>query len=190
MVRAKKIQQEYFDKRVRDSHPYKVGDLVWLLRRNIPSQRPSPKLDFKKLGPFKIEAIIGPAAYRLLLPPELKRLHPVFHTSLLLPFIDPKSFPGRKGPSIPRGPVISSTRILDASDIESIIGYRKLPANSTEMRHEYLVTWRNGTTADNSWVKGGLIDLSLHPYLLQFHDSFGDSPAILPADKSIRIPYP
>ncbi|KNE86900.1 hypothetical protein PSTG_19731, partial [Puccinia striiformis f. sp. tritici PST-78] len=108
-------------------------------------------LDFKKLGPFKIEAIIGPVAYRLTLPPELKRLHPVFHTALLLPFIDPKSFPGRKGPSAPRGPANSRYQEFDAADIESIIGYRQLSSQAHEMIHEYLVTWRGGSTADNSW---------------------------------------
>jgi hypothetical protein len=30
------------------------GDQVYLLRRNIKTTRPSDKLDYKKLGPFKI----------------------------------------------------------------------------------------------------------------------------------------
>ncbi|KAI7951025.1 hypothetical protein MJO29_009699 [Puccinia striiformis f. sp. tritici] len=98
MTHAKEVQKEYFDKRVREAHPFKVGDWVWLLRRNIASTWPSPKLDFKKLGPFRIEAVIGPVAYRLTLPPELKRLHPVFHTALLLPFIDPAIIPWSQGP--------------------------------------------------------------------------------------------
>ncbi|KAI7955772.1 hypothetical protein MJO29_007171 [Puccinia striiformis f. sp. tritici] len=190
MMRAKKIQKEYFDRRVRDAPAYKVGDLVWLLRKNISSQRPSPKLDFKKLGPFRIEACIGSAAYRLSLSPELKRLHPVFHTSLLLPFIDPQSFPGRLGPIVPWGPVVATSWELDAFDIDSIFGYRQLPLHAHTMTHEYLVTWQNGSTADNSWVKGVLLAVSLHPYLEQFHKIYGDSTVILSADKSIKIPSP
>ncbi|KAI7967522.1 hypothetical protein MJO29_000799 [Puccinia striiformis f. sp. tritici] len=157
MFRAKEIQREYFDRRARDSHPYKVGDWVWLLRRNINSQRPSPKLDFKKLGPFKIEAIIGAAAYR---------------------------------PSIPLGPAISSSREFDESDIDAIIGYRKLPIGSHELLHEYLVTWRNGSSADTAWVKGGLLAISLHPYLLQYHETHGDFPKVLPTNQFIRISPP
>ncbi|KNE89530.1 hypothetical protein PSTG_17012 [Puccinia striiformis f. sp. tritici PST-78] len=190
MAHAKEVQREYFDKRVRESHPYEVGDWVWLLRRNISSQRPSPKLDFKKLGPFRIEAVINPVVYRLTLPPELKRLHPVFHTALLLPFVDPKSFPGRKGPSAPRGPTTSRYREFDETDVESIIGYRQLSIQAHEWIHEYLVTWRNGSTADNSWVKGGLLALSLHPYIEEFHELYGDSSEILTADNAIRIPHP
>ncbi|KNE91119.1 hypothetical protein PSTG_15471, partial [Puccinia striiformis f. sp. tritici PST-78] len=152
--------------------------------------RPSAKLDFKKLGPFRIEAIIGPAAYRITLSPEFKRLHPVFHTSLLVPFIDPKSFPGRRGPSVPRGQIVPSSRELDASDIDSIIGHRQLPLQAGAMTHEYLVTWRNGSTADNSWVKGALLAVSLHPYLEQFHTLYENSSNILSADDSIKIPAP
>src|SRR5437667_3934318 len=74
-------QARYYDakhKRVE----YKVGDKVWLLSSNIHTQRPSKKLDWKRLGPYPILERIGTHAYRLHLPPSL-RIHPVFHISLL-----------------------------------------------------------------------------------------------------------
>ena len=37
-----------------DAPQFEVGDFVWLLRRNIATTRPCPKLDYKKLGPFRI----------------------------------------------------------------------------------------------------------------------------------------
>ena len=43
----------------------KSGDMVWLLPRNIHTTRPSKKLDWKKIGPFKITAKIGSNAYPL-----------------------------------------------------------------------------------------------------------------------------
>jgi hypothetical protein len=183
LKRAKEIQKEYFDRRARDSPSYSEGDWVWLLRRNIATKRPSTKLDFKRLGPFQIAKDLGNEAFHLSLPPDLRRIHPVFHSSLLLPYIDPKSFPGRQVPNAPLGHNTSYHRDFDEQDVESIIGYRRMGPT----KHEYLVTWRGGSPADNSWVKGGHFAESIHPYIEQFHKKFGTSPISLPADKSVRI---
>ena len=58
------------------------GDKVYLLRKNIKTKRLSDKLDFKKIGPFKVEEVISTTNYRLSLPSTI-RIHPVFHISLL-----------------------------------------------------------------------------------------------------------
>jgi hypothetical protein len=66
---------------------FKVGDLVWLNRKNIETTRPSLKLDFKRFGPFKITKVVGESklAFELDLPPRW-RIHNVFHGSLLDPY--------------------------------------------------------------------------------------------------------
>lgn len=80
-------------RRRKSSPAYKVGDMVWLDARNIQTQRPAKKLDSRNLGPFKIEQIINPRAYKLALPTSM-RIHPVFHTSLL--HLDPSNpLPGQ-----------------------------------------------------------------------------------------------
>ena len=39
------------------------------------------------IGPYEIIAIVGTVAYRLDLPPELSKVHNVFHVSMLLKYI-------------------------------------------------------------------------------------------------------
>ena len=41
------------------------------------------KLSSRFIGPYEILERIGPVAYRLALPPELAKLHNVFHESML-----------------------------------------------------------------------------------------------------------
>ena len=41
------------------------------------------KLSPRYIGPYEIIEKIGPLAYRLALPPELSRIHDVFHVSML-----------------------------------------------------------------------------------------------------------
>ena len=60
---------------------FQVGDMVWLLRLNITTIHPCAKLDYTKLGPFRISECINLVAYWLDLPPHY-RIHDVFHVSL------------------------------------------------------------------------------------------------------------
>ena len=45
------------------------------------------KLAPRYIGPFEIMSRVGEVAYRLVLPPELSRIHPVFHVSMLRKYI-------------------------------------------------------------------------------------------------------
>jgi hypothetical protein len=78
-------QKKQVDHRHKDHPNSKVGDKVWLLRKNITTTRPCAKLDYKRLGPFKIAKLIGVVACQLELPPQFK-IHNVFHVSLLKPY--------------------------------------------------------------------------------------------------------
>ena len=60
---------------------YKIGDMVWLSTRNIKTERPSKKLDYKMISPYKVKELIG-SSYWLELPHTMK-IHDIFHPNLL-----------------------------------------------------------------------------------------------------------
>ena len=76
MSRAQTIQAKQADKHCRKGVELRIGDRVWMDARNITTQRPSKKLDWKRLGPYEITEVISPWAYRLDLPMDI-HIHPV-----------------------------------------------------------------------------------------------------------------
>jgi len=65
---------------------FKEGDKVYLFRKNVKTKRPSDKLDYKKLGLFKIDKKIGSINYKFKLPKTIE-IYPVFHILLLEPVL-------------------------------------------------------------------------------------------------------
>jgi hypothetical protein len=75
--RKKQVKTQFTQAQVKyktnyDAHHQKAlifiaGDMVWSSRRHITTSRPSSKLDFKRLGPFKVLSAIGDSklAYKL-----------------------------------------------------------------------------------------------------------------------------
>ena len=112
------------------------GDLAYLLRRHIRTKRPSDKLDFKKLGPYKILEQVGPVNYRLELPVKSK-LHPVFHVSLLEP---------AKGTYIPDAMEIQPEHETDEYEVEKILDERQV-----RNQKQYLVKWLGYPSSENTW---------------------------------------
>jgi len=82
---AQDRQKSYADRRRKDLE-FEVNDMVFLKvspwKGVIRFQRRG-KLNPRFIGPFRVIERIGPVAYRLELPPELDRIHNVFHVSLL-----------------------------------------------------------------------------------------------------------
>jgi hypothetical protein len=62
------------------------GQKVWLNARNLMLPYGSIKLAPRRHGPFIIEEVQSPVVYRLRLPPQWN-IHPVFHASLLTPYV-------------------------------------------------------------------------------------------------------
>jgi hypothetical protein len=53
----------YYNKSKLERSRFREGDLIYLLRRNIKTIRPSDKLDYKKFNPFKIKRNIKDINY-------------------------------------------------------------------------------------------------------------------------------
>jgi hypothetical protein len=81
---AQATYKKHYNAYIKPSPGFRPGDLVWLSHWSITTIRPSQKLDFRRLGPFKILECVGKSkvAYKLDLPATM-RIHPVFHKSLL-----------------------------------------------------------------------------------------------------------
>ena len=110
--------------------------MVYLLRKNIRTKRPSDKLNHTKLGPFKIQEKLEPVTFRLKLPWHM-RIHPVFHISLL-----------EKAPeNAKRGPVhIDKETQEPLYEVDHIIGHKLVQ----DKRH-YLIHWKDYQHSEDTW---------------------------------------
>jgi len=85
MKAAQSRQKAYVDKRRRPLE-LEVGDRAFLKvssMKRVKRTSKRNKLDPRYVGPFEILDRIGPFAYRLALPPDMERMHNVFHVSQL-----------------------------------------------------------------------------------------------------------
>jgi hypothetical protein len=87
LTKAKDEYSMYYNHRREPAPVFTPGDKVWLDGSNIATNRPSSKLSHQRLGPFVVKACVGHGAYHLALPPQLRRLHPVFPVVKLSPVL-------------------------------------------------------------------------------------------------------
>jgi hypothetical protein len=135
---------------------FKVGDKVKLstVNLNLPSTM-SKKLAARFLGPFKVERVINPVAYKLKLPASLK-IHPVFHINLLRPWKEDQEFPEHKGESSPVHVYPDDDQWL----VDKLLDKRRERVGR-QWVIKYLVRWLNCGPEDNSWEPASNIEKSL-----------------------------
>ncbi len=118
--------------------PLVVGQKVWLSSENVNlAGNPSGKFRQRYLGPFRVKRLVSKVACELELPPTLKRLHPVFHVSLLKPHVEDEIHPAQPQPD----PVLND----DGEEeyyVEEIIGHRLRKYGRAAPRLELLVRWK------------------------------------------------
>jgi len=161
---AQNDQARYYDanhKRVE----FNVGDKVWLHSTHIRTQRPSKKLDWKRLGPFPVLKRVGLQSYRLQLPHSMK-VHPVFHVVFLEPYHE-NPFPGRVQPPPP--PIVVDGE--EEWEVEEVLDSKLI-----HKRLHYLVKWKGYDPSENSWQPAS--DLTNSPNLIQeFHLRYPQKPS-------------
>jgi hypothetical protein len=99
LLHVQRTAKSKYDIHHADPPSFKPSNLVMLLRHNLKTTRPTEKLDFCKLGPFKVVKKVSSNAYELNLLVSMLCLHPVFNINLLEPYITPSDFPGPSPPS-------------------------------------------------------------------------------------------
>jgi len=102
--KAQEDMTRYYNRRRSLAPVFKPGDRVYLDASDIKTTCPSPKLSYRRLGPFKIECQVRPSAYLLKLPHGLRQLHPVFNMVKLSAAPD-DPIPERK-PQAPPPPIV------------------------------------------------------------------------------------
>ena len=136
---AQRRTVDHYNRRHKDIE-FKVGDMVYINRKNWKTRRPTPKLDTRFAGPYPVQERVGRRAYRITLPANL-RVHDVFHVSLLEP---------ARNSSIPQRstqPIVPSLPDEDLDfEVEAIVGKR-----SHNGATQYKVLWRGYPEEAASW---------------------------------------
>jgi hypothetical protein len=140
--RTQDFQARHYDRKYKPTE-FQLGDLVWLNATNITTTRPSKKLDWKRLGPFKIVKRIDLQAYQLELPITMRYIHNVCHVSLLKLY--------KSTPMLPHGfppplPPLYTKDSHDYFEIEAI-----LDSKADRRTTKYLIKWKGYPNSDNSW---------------------------------------
>ncbi|THC87561.1 hypothetical protein EYZ11_012993 [Aspergillus tanneri] len=138
LEKAQKAMARQYNKR-RIDRQFKIGDQVMLRAKNVSTVRPNAKLDHRQLGPFSIIDAWGNQSYKLQLPPKYRRLHPVFHVSLLEPYHER---PGQwsRPPPIP----INGE---EEWEVDQILEEKRDKSGNIS----YLVRWKGYPPDDDTW---------------------------------------
>ena len=139
-------QKSYINMKRKDIR-YEVGEKVFLKvspRKKVMRFEKKGKLSPRFIGPYEVTEKVGPVAYRLALPPDLEKIHNVFHVSMLRSY--------RSDPTH----VVSSETI----ELRPDLTYEEEPVEILarevkELRSKKIllvkVMWRNHKTEEATW---------------------------------------
>jgi hypothetical protein len=134
---------ERHSNRKRMGHVFGVGDKVLLSNKHfIPPayQGRKRKLAGKFAGSYEVVQFESPVAVKLSLPSGTKA-HPVFHTSMLRPYVPDTT--GERTPPPPEPVIVDG---FEEYEVEEILAQRR-SRNQTQ----YLAKWMNYPVSDASW---------------------------------------
>ncbi|KAF8627263.1 hypothetical protein AX17_006344 [Amanita inopinata Kibby_2008] len=85
LVKARDEMKRYYDRHRQPAPKYQVGNKVYVSAEDFRTTRLIQKLSHRYLGLWPILAKVGEHAYRLKLPAQYSRIHPVFGVTKLMP---------------------------------------------------------------------------------------------------------
>lgn len=172
---AQETQKKATDQHRKVGPSFGVGDQVWLIRHQLKTTRPCSKLDYQRLGPFKIKERINDVTFRLELLFHM-RIHPVFHVSLLEPY-HTNRIPGRHLPPPPPFVLEDEEEYEVASVLDSKISRGRL---------FYFVDWKGYTPNDRTWEPTEHLEHAADK-VAEFHRRYPQKPGpIHPATRGTR----
>ena len=143
MEKAVTTQKAYYDRKHRDIQ-FTVGDSVLLSTQNLRLKGIPHKLQGKFCGPYKILEKIGAQAYRLQLP-NMWRIHPVFHVSLL------KQWWPSTLQQVPGEVELEDADQPQYFDVEKILRWR-WNSKTRRQQREFLVLWQGYPVEEAEWI--------------------------------------
>ncbi|PRP74586.1 retrotransposable element protein [Planoprotostelium fungivorum] len=162
LERARQDMKRFADRHRSAEPDYKPGDKVLLSTKNFTTSRPKPKWADKWMGPYTIiKAAHSSSSYVLDLPPQIK-VFPVFHSSLLIPYVE-NTMEGQKRKPPP--PVVIGSEV--EYEVETI-----LDARTCYCQKQYLVRWKGYGPEHDLWIPADNLENS--PDQLQAFNQKGD----------------
>ncbi|KIN98838.1 hypothetical protein M404DRAFT_30992 [Pisolithus tinctorius Marx 270] len=122
--------------------PPKVGDQVLLDTGHLRIKNQCDKIAPRRLGPFKVTQVMSPVAFRLDLPPTWK-VHPVFHASRVLPYVENEVYGTAPAAPLPK--------LVDDEiewEVEAILNHK---TDGHRGQRRYLVKWKGFPHSSNTW---------------------------------------
>jgi hypothetical protein len=148
---AQADQKKFADRHRRDES-FAVGDLVMLSTRDLTLAgdrshlHRAAKLKGRFIGPYPVTEVVGPNAYKLALPPQLRGVHPTQNISKLKRHTEsPPEFSSRPLPHARPRPELS-----DSAGNEYTVE-RILDKRGRRGRPEYLVKWAGYHDSESTW---------------------------------------
>ncbi|KAM1798759.1 hypothetical protein ACFX12_032795 [Malus domestica] len=146
LVAAQDRQKSIADKHATD-WKYNVGDWVFLKLspwKGVVRFGKKGKLSPRYIGPYMITERVGEVAYRLELPPELSKVHDVFHVSMLRHYVSDPSHV-----ILPQPLEINSDLTYDEEPV-TILDWKDKELRNKTVRL-VKVLWRNHSVEEATW---------------------------------------
>jgi hypothetical protein len=142
MQAAQETMKRFYDAKRQADPDYKPGDKVYLSRVNLVTHRPTKKFEARRYGPFTVVRKVGAISYELKLPDSWK-VHPVFNTVFLRPWVPPVAAHQHHNDPPPLD-------VVEGVDLYEIAEVLKIRFNKKCKRLQHLIRWEGYGPEDNT----------------------------------------